>query len=190
MRFGDFGRLHFSDERAQRCLIRSRGSLVDFISPDLKTFQPIRTKGHRDRHIGGIASAGYQNSTDPGRIVSRIKCVPAAADISFEPSRKVPGRKRRPRAHVPEVASAIARRDIQSAAECDGQMRIIATDPAALFICFARRPRHSRVLVSKADVPVHEIADGLHAIPTWRGGSKQCPCEFEKSVALAEAARQ
>jgi len=43
------------------------------------------------RHIGGIATVRYENTPDPRDVVARVKGVPSAAEIDFDPRCKSMG---------------------------------------------------------------------------------------------------
>lgn len=60
-----------------------------------------------DRDIGGVASAGNQNASDPGDFVARVERVPLAAEVGFEPRGKVTGWIRWRSADVDRVTRAI-----------------------------------------------------------------------------------
>src|SRR6185295_7851074 len=88
------------------------------------------------------------------------------------------------------IAGAIARRDIHAAAERDGQMGIVAADALAFLISLPRRLAGARMLISKGDVTVHEIADRLDPRPARRRFLEQSPRDVRKPVGLAIAAAE
>jgi hypothetical protein len=49
----------------------------------------VRSEGCGDGDIRGIATAGHQNTADARDIVARIKDIPLAAEIGFEPGCKI-----------------------------------------------------------------------------------------------------
>ena len=127
------------------------------------------------RHVCGIAAVRYEDTTDPGGVVAWIKGVPTVAQINFDPCGKIHRRVRRRKADVSDVTSAIARRDVQTTAEGDCKMRVVAANTAALLVCFERRSGGAGVLIAEDYVIVHEVADSLHARPTKRGASEKPP---------------
>ena len=139
------------------------------------------------RHIGGIAAVRDENTPDPRGVVARIEGVPAAAEIDFDPCRKIHGRVRRRKADVGNIASAIARRDVQAAAEGNGQMRVVAANAVALYVCCVRSSGGAGVLVAEGHVVVHEIADGLHPRPAERRMSEEAPRLAGKPIGLTVA---
>ena len=73
-----------------------------------------------------------ENTPDPRDVVARVKGVPLAAEVDFDPRCKIHGRVWRRKADVGHVTRAIARRDVQAAAESDRQMCLVATNAVAL----------------------------------------------------------
>ena len=92
-----------------------------------------------ERYVGGVAALRDEDAPDPGGIVARVEGVPTAAEIDFDPRRKIIRRVRRRNAYIGEVAGAIACRDIQAAAKSDGKMSVVAAHSLALCVCFKRR---------------------------------------------------
>jgi hypothetical protein len=101
------------------------------------------------RHVGGIAALRYEDTTDPGGVVARIKGVPTVAQINFNPSGKIHGRIGRGEANIGDVTGAIARRDVQATAEGDCKMRVVAANTTAFLVCFERRSGGAGVLVAE-----------------------------------------
>ncbi len=122
---------------------------------------------------------------DAGRIVARIECVPTIAEISLEPGRKVHARIRWRQAHITEVASAVTRRDIDATAERDGEMGKVAAHASVILQSLQSALRWARKSVAELKVLMHEIADGLDALPTSRRRSEQAPCSLRQQVGLA-----
>lgn len=58
-------------------------------------------------------------------------------------------------------------------ARFDRPLVVRIRDKAAASIGLARRPRRPRVLVPKANMIMHEVADRLHSAPSGRRGAKQ-----------------
>ena len=104
------------------------------------------------RHIGGVATVRDEDTADPRGIVARIKRVPPAAEIDFDPRGKIHGRVRWGKADVGNVTGAIARRDVEAPAESDRKMRVVAANPAALFVGFVRCPGGAGVLIAEGYV--------------------------------------
>ena len=71
-------------------------------------------------------------------------------------------------ADIAEIAGAITRRDVHAAAERHREMRKVAADAGALLVDVMRRLHVVGVLIAEGDVVVHEIDDGLHALPPGR----------------------
>jgi len=71
------------------------------------------------RNIGGIAAVRDEDTPDLRYVVARVEGVPPAAEIDLDPCCKIHRRVRRWKGDVGKVTSAIARGDIQAAAEGD-----------------------------------------------------------------------
>ena len=140
------------------------------------------------RHIGGIATVRDENTPDPRGVVARVKGVPAAAEIDFDPRRKIHGRVRWRKTDVGYVTGAIARRDVQAAAEGDRQMCVVATNAVALYVRFVGGSGGAGVLVAEGEVVVYEVADGLHPRPAERRMAEQTPSLIGKAIGLTVAA--
>jgi hypothetical protein len=67
---------------------------------------------------------------------------------------------------VTQVPSAVACRNIQAAAECDGEVRVITADAGPFIESLPGCLRGAGVLVTKDDMLMDEIADGLDASPS------------------------
>jgi hypothetical protein len=67
---------------------RRQGSFYrcDFFGQYRKAVERIRTETGADRDISRVATAGDQHSANARDVVARIKGVPLAAEIGFEPS--------------------------------------------------------------------------------------------------------
>ena len=97
-----------------------------FVVPDFEGVEGVGAKGGDHGDVGGVAAARDQDATDAGRVVARVEGVPLAAEIGFEPGCEVAGCIGWWHASVAEVAGAIASRDVEGAAEGDGQVGVIA----------------------------------------------------------------
>jgi hypothetical protein len=98
--------------------------------------------------------------------VPRIKRKPAPFKKHLEPSAEIHWCGVRRNSDIAEVAGAVSRRDVHAAAQRDREMREVAayTDPFTISIeCGTIIPC---VGVSKFDVVVNEVADGLYPIPS------------------------
>src|SRR4029077_13931461 len=108
----------------------------NLVGPNPKLAQRVRAKGCRDRNIGSVAAARKQHSADPGHVVPWVERTPFAAEIGFDPSRKIAWRIGWQRADITEIPCAVARRDVQGAAEGDGQVGEVAAHAAFLVVGF------------------------------------------------------
>src|SRR6266540_5291267 len=90
-------------------------------------------------------------------------------------------------ADVPEIAGAIARRNVHAAAERDGEVRVVATHTLAFIEDLPGRHGRARMLVAEGDVAMDEIADRLDARPPrWRL-FEEVPGHVGQAVGLAVA---
>ena len=103
-----------------------------------------------------------EDTPDLRGVVARVEGVPPAAKIDFDPGCKIHRCIRRWKGDVGKVTGAIARRDVQAAAEGDRKVCVVTANAAALYICFGCGSGGAGVLVAKGDVVVYEVADGLH----------------------------
>src|SRR5215831_14745904 len=161
-----------------------------FLSQYTEGAEGIRTEGRADRDIRGVATASDQYPADTWNVVARIKGVPFAADIGFEPGCEIHWRVGDRHADIAQITGAVACRDIHAAAEGYGEVRIIAADASAIAVGFPGRPAWARVFIPEGNVLVNEVADGLDAPPTDRRLPEQRPCNLGEPVGLAITAGQ
>jgi len=137
--------------------------------------QRIRTERRRDRDIGRIATARDQHAAYPRNVVARIECVPAPVQVRLEPRSEVHRAVRRRDPNVAKIAGAVSRRNVHAAAKRDREVRIVAAHTGLVMQRLPRGPREARVLIPERDVPMHVIADRLHARPPRRRRAEQLP---------------
>jgi hypothetical protein len=114
-----------------------------------------------------------EDTADPRGVVARVERVPAAAEIDFDPRRKIHWRVGRGKGHIGNVTGAIARRDVEATAKSDGEVCVVAANPTALSVGFKCRSGRPGMLVTKGNVVVYKIADSLHPRPAeWRMAEK------------------
>src|SRR5579864_6280065 len=102
-----------------------------FVGPYAKALQLIRPKRRRDGDVGRVAASCNQHAADAGSIVSRVEGVPMTAEIRLEPGGEVHRGVRRRQTDVTQVAGAVPRRNVQAAAESNGEMRKVAANSFA-----------------------------------------------------------
>jgi len=68
-------------------------------------------------------------------------------------------------ANVAEMAIDVASRNVEAAAKRDREMGEVSTHSDTFIEGFKRRSGRSRLQIVKLDVPMHEIANRLHAPP-------------------------
>jgi hypothetical protein len=103
----------------------------DLVRPNAKRLEGVRAECGGNGDIRRIATPRDQDAPDAGGVVSRIERVPLAAEIRFKPGCKVSRWIRRSGANVPQIARAIAGRNVEGAAERNCQMGVIPADAFA-----------------------------------------------------------
>ena len=114
--------------------------------------------------------------------------MPAAAKVHLEPGGEVHGLRRSGNPDVTQIARAITRGNIHTPTESDRKMGVIATDTHALIVGFERGLGRTSMLVAKRKMPMHEIANRLHARPAQWRLPEQRPCRLGESIGFAVAA--
>jgi len=115
--------------------------------------------------------------------------VPLAAEIGLEPSCEIAGWIGRRRADVTQITRAVARRYVQGATECDGQVGIVTAHTTFFFVGLRGGARYPRMLVAEGNALMHEVANRLDARPARIGLTEVSPRQIEQSIAVAEPAR-
>src|SRR5258708_3663963 len=161
--------------------------LADLVRPDFETDQRVGAEGVGDRHVSRIAPLSNQHAADSRHVIARIECVPPPAKIGLEPAGEIHWAIGRWHADVPEIAGAIARRNVHAAAERDGEVRVVATHTLAFIEDLPGRHSRARMLVAEGDVAMDEIADRLDARPPrWRL-FEEVPGHLGQALGLAVA---
>ena len=141
--------------------------------------------------VGGVAPPPHQDAADARAVVARVECIPAIAEIDLEPGGKIHWRRVWRHADVAEITSAIARRYIHAAAQCDRQMSEVTADAALLAVGSPCGFGRARMLVAEFDPIMDVIADRLHERPAFRNAPKQGPRFVRQAIGLAvPAAKQ
>ena len=131
-----------------------------------------------------------QNPPEPDAVIARIESEPAAAEIDLHPSCKVHRRIRRRDTDIAYIAGAIARRDIEAAAERDSEMREVPAHTAPLGIGFRSRTCRAGVFVAESEMVMHKIANGLNTRPAGRRIFEKPPGFVRQQVGLAITAAE
>src|SRR6202034_1144952 len=76
---------------------------------------------------------------------------------------------------IAQIAGAVACRNVQAATQRDGEVREIATHPLPFKESLGGRARWPRMPIVERDIPVHEVADGLHPVPSRLQVAEQTP---------------
>jgi hypothetical protein len=151
-----------------------------------------RPRGFGSRRHYTFSSQAYW--CESARIIealahARIERVPPTAQIGLEPAGEIHWAIRRRHTYVPKIAGAISRWDFHAAAECDGEMRVVAAHPLAFIEHFPRGHRGARMFIAECNVSMHEIADRLDARPSGRRFLKEAPGGLGQTVGFVRSAR-
>ena len=122
----------------------------------------------REGDVGGIPSLRNEDPPKPDSVISRIEGEPALAEINLHPSRKVHRRIRWRKTDIADIAGAIARGNVEAAAERDREVREVTADANALGIGLGCRAGGACVFIAENEVVMHEVADGLDPLPAER----------------------
>jgi hypothetical protein len=155
----------------------------------LKAHEVGDAESGRHGDVGGVAAASHDDAADAGMIVTRVFRVPAPGQKDLEPGAEIHWINIDRNADVAEIAGGVAGRDVQAAAECDGEMGEVPADADAFMHGVAGATSWARVGITEPDFGVNEIADRLH---TQGAGqlSELRPGEIGELVAIAIAARE
>src|ERR1035441_10176418 len=162
----------------------------NLIRPDAKTLQRVRPERRGDSDIACIAPSRHQDAASARRIVAWVEQAPPASDPGLEPGREIARRKWRRRSRVAQVAGAIARRHIHSAAKSAGQMRAIAANAGPFFEGLRGAAGRPGVLVVEGNMAMNVIAEGWPGRVARRPAAKEPPSRLAQKVGLAIAAPQ
>src|SRR5438270_2667155 len=104
----------------------------NFLRHYRKAAERVRTKCRADCDIGRIATAGNQHPPDARDVVARIKSVPLATYIGFEPGCEIHRRVRDWYADIAQITRAVPRRDAHTATERDREVSKVPADASAI----------------------------------------------------------
>ena len=114
---------------------------------------------------GDIRRVPASRDDDPAYawdIVARIEFPPRPSEVHLYPGAEI-HRIDDGHANVAEMAVDVASRNVEASAKRHGEMGEIAADSDPLAEGFKRRPGRSRLHIVKLDMPMHKIANRLHA---------------------------
>src|SRR4051794_19924015 len=121
----------------------------DLFRRDRESHQLSDAERGGNRDVGGIPSARHDDPADPGTVVPRVKSVPAAVQVDFEPGAEIHRRRIAGDADIAEIAGAIPRRDIHAAAQRDREVGEVAADTDALLVPLKRGAVAARVVITE-----------------------------------------
>src|SRR5450432_2121834 len=160
------------------------------VGPNREARERAVAEGRAEGRVGGVSPTRDHDAPDARDIVTSVERVPLSVQVRLEPAREIHGSCRALHANIAQVAGAIARGNVHAAAEGDGQMRKVAAYAGALLIGLPGGLGASRVAVTKRQVSVHEVADGLHAAPAAGRSTEELPSRGRKPVRFAVAATE
>ena len=166
---------------------RGRRQIKNFVGPDAKRIQQMRSERSYERNIGRVTPARDDDPADPWNIVARIEGVPLAFQEDFDPGTEIHRIDDR-RADVAEMAIDVARGNVEATTEGQREMSEVAADTDTLVERIERGHGRARLLIVELDVLMHEIADGLHTAPSRCERAEHVPSRLAQSVGFAIAA--
>src|ERR1700733_5973476 len=138
----------------------------------------MRSEGRDHRNVGGVPASRDQDAADPWLIVPRVEGEPTAAEKDFEPGVEIHRRRVNGNADVAQIAIAVARGNVETSAQRNGEMGEVATDADALRQGLVRRPCRPRLGITEPETLMNEIADRLHARPSAIDTAEGVPGEI------------
>src|SRR5271166_1649505 len=144
-----------------------RRGVSHFLGHYRKARQVRRAKGGCDGYVRGVTASRNQHSSNARGVIAGIENPPLIVEIRLKPGAEI-HRKHQRNADVAEVSGGVACRNVQGAAEGDGQMLIIAAHANTVGENVERRARRTRMVVAEPHFGVHPVAVGLHPSPAWR----------------------
>src|SRR5262249_61751918 len=99
-------------------------------------------------------------------------------NVTCEPAGEIPWAMWGRRAHVAQISGAISGRNVHAAAECNSQVRVVATNAFALVEDLPRRLGCARVFIAELNVVMYKIANCLNALPSERLLLKEPPVDI------------
>lgn len=170
--------------------VRSGKPDTHLLCPDLEARQRVGAKRVADRDIGGIAISRDQHAANTRHVVPSVKGVPATAKVCLESGGEVHWAVWGQYADVTQVAGAVACRNVHAVAERDREVRVITADAGPLIESLPGRPCGAGVLVTKGDMLMDEIADGLDASPSSGRFAEEVPSRLGQPIGFAISASQ
>ena len=132
--------------------VRSGQPAAHFRCPDFEAPKRIGAKHIADRNIGRIATPPDQRSANTRHIIPSIKNVPMTAQVCLEPGGEIHRAVWREYTDVAQLSCAVACWNVQAAAECDCEARVITTDVGPFIESLPGRFRGAGVLVTTDDI--------------------------------------
>jgi CoA-transferase family III len=166
---------------------RSDLGVENLVGPHPERLQLMRSERVDQRDVGGVAAPRDDDAADAANIVARIERAPLAIEEHFHPGAEI-HRVDDGHADVAKMAIDVTRGNVEATAESDGEMGEIATDADPLVERLERSASRSGLLIIELDMAVHEVANRLHASPSWRRRSEHVPGRLTQPVGFAIAA--
>src|SRR5271157_5676735 len=143
-----------------------------FLGKDREARQVGCAERGRNGDIRGVTAGRNQHPTDTRQVIARVENPPSVVQIYLEPRTEIHG-QRGGNADVAQVPRAVARGNVQGAAEGDGQVLIIAADSDPVREHVERGPGRTCVLVPEHHFGIYPITDCLHASPPGSGSTEE-----------------
>ena len=153
----------------------------------VQTRNDLRTRGSErvdKRDIRRVPASRDDDPAYPRNIVARIECPPRPGEEHLYPGAEI-HRINNGHANVAEMAVDVTSRNVEASAKRHGEMGEIAADFDPLVEGFKRGSGRSRLHIVKLDMPMHKIANRLHATPAGGGLPEHVPRRLAQLVGLA-----
>ena len=98
-------------------------------------------------------------------IVTRIKGVPTAVKKHLKPGTEIHWCWIAWHADITEIPGAVSRRNVHAAAKRHREMGKVSANAYPFLMAFGSRSIAACVVISKFDLIVNVVADGLHTLP-------------------------
>ena len=132
---------------------------------DLEPGERSGSESGRNGHISRVPPPRDDNPANPRPIVPCIQRIPTSTEENFKPRAEIHRFWIYRHPDIAQIAGAIARRDIHTPTERNGEVSKVPANADALFMGFPRGPIILGVTVAKLDAIVGVLANGLSPRP-------------------------
>lgn len=128
------------------------------------TWKPASVHGPNDvtSDVRGVTPARHQDASDAWRVVARVECLPASAEVNLKPSAEIHRRTVRGHTDVAKVTGAIACRNIHVTAQRNRKVSEVATHTGSFGISIPGGFGWAGVLVTERYMIANVVTDRFH----------------------------